>query len=52
MLDMNKKHNTTFIFSTHDQMVMDFARRLLYLRDGEVVRDEKRSEQLGEKGSE
>ncbi len=43
MLDMNKKHNTTFIFSTHDQMVMDCAKRLLYLHDGEVIKDERRA---------
>lgn len=42
MLEMNQKHNTTFIFSTHDQMVMDYAKRLLYLHDGEVVKDERR----------
>lgn len=42
MLEMNRKHNTTFIFSTHDQMVMDCAKRLLYLHDGEVVKDERR----------
>lgn len=42
MLEMNKKHRTTFIFSTHDQMVMDCAKRLLYLHDGEVVKDEMR----------
>ncbi len=42
MLEMNKKHKTTFIFSTHDQMVMDCANRLLYLHDGEVIKDERR----------
>lgn len=42
MLEMNKKHQTTFIFSTHDQMVMDCARRLLHLHDGEVKQDERR----------
>ncbi len=42
MLEMNRKHNTTFIFSTHDQMVMDMAKRLLYLHDGEIVKDERR----------
>lgn len=42
MLGLNKKHNTTFIFSTHDQMVMDYAKRLLYLHDGEIIRDERR----------
>ena len=42
MVDMNKKYKTTFIFSTHDQMVMDYARRLLHLHDGEVIKDERR----------
>ncbi len=37
MLRMNKEYGTTFIFSTHDQMVMDCAKRLLYLHDGEIV---------------
>jgi putative ABC transport system ATP-binding protein len=39
MSDLNKKLKTTFIFSTHDQLVMDFAERLIKLRDGKVVGD-------------
>ncbi|WP_319559984.1 ABC transporter ATP-binding protein [Marispirochaeta sp.] len=39
MKQMNHKHGTTFIFSTHDTMVMDFARRLVRLQDGRVVED-------------
>ncbi len=42
MKRMNKKHQTTFIFSTHDQMVMDYADRLVILHDGQIVSDEKR----------
>lgn len=42
MLKMNKEKNVTFIFSTHDKMVMDFARRVVYLRDGKVERDDVR----------
>lgn len=42
MLEMNEKYKTTFIFSTHDQMVMDCAGRLLYLHDGAISRDERR----------
>ena len=41
---MNKSAGTTFIFSTHDQMVMDYARRLVRIRDGEVESDEVKSE--------
>jgi putative ABC transport system ATP-binding protein len=40
MLALNKAEGTTFIFSTHDQMVMDFARRVVHIRDGQVERDE------------
>jgi putative ABC transport system ATP-binding protein len=36
MLGLNRQAGTTFIFSTHDRMVMDYARRLVLLRDGLV----------------
>jgi len=43
LLDMMKKMNTeknvTFIFSTHDSMVMDYARRLILLHDGRLEED-------------
>ena len=39
MHQMNGRYNTTFIFSTHDQMVMDYARRLVMIHDGTVVSD-------------
>lgn len=42
MVRMNKELNTTFIFSTHDPMVMEYARRLLEIRDGRITRDERR----------
>jgi len=40
MRDMNHKLGVTFIFSTHDDMVMDFARRLVHIRDGVVADDQ------------
>jgi len=40
MLALNKSEGTTFIFSTHDPMVMDFARRLVRIRDGQIESDE------------
>jgi len=40
MKQMNEKKKVTFIFSTHDHMVMDYARRLVQLRDGLVVDDQ------------
>lgn len=42
MLEMNEKLKTTFIFSTHDPLVMKYARRLLEIRDGNISLDEKR----------
>ena len=40
MRDLNKNHGMTFVFSTHDQKIMDRAQRLIHLEDGQVVRDE------------
>ena len=40
MRDLNKNLGMTFVFSTHDQKIMDRAQRLIYLEDGQVVRDE------------
>ncbi|MHC4459212.1 MAG: ABC transporter ATP-binding protein, partial [Planctomycetota bacterium] len=44
LLDMMKKMNqekkVTFIFSTHDRMVMNYADRLLRIRDGRLVDDQ------------
>ncbi len=42
MAEMNRKHGTTFVFSTHDKMVMEFAKRLVYLHDGEFQSDTRR----------
>jgi len=40
MLTLNKAEDTTFIFSTHDPMVMEYARRLVRIRDGRIESDE------------
>jgi putative ABC transport system ATP-binding protein len=37
MKEMNERKGVTFIFSTHDPLVMDRARRVVQLRDGAVV---------------
>jgi putative ABC transport system ATP-binding protein len=39
MARMNKEEGATFIFSTHDQRVIDKARRVVTLEDGVVVSD-------------
>lgn len=40
METLNKEENITFVFATHDQRVMDKARRVITLEDGKVVDDE------------
>lgn len=37
MRRLNETRGITFVFSTHDQMVMERARRLVHLKDGQVV---------------
>jgi len=39
MSKLNKEENMTFIFSTHDQRVIDKARRVVTLADGKIVSD-------------
>ena len=40
MRKLNEEENTTFIFATHDQRVIDRAKRVIYLEDGKVLKDE------------
>lgn len=42
MLELNRKEGSTFIFSTHDPMVMEYARRLVRLKDGTVETETRR----------
>lgn len=39
MKKLNKKLNISFIFSTHDSMVMEYASRLILLKDGLIAED-------------
>ncbi|MBL6449237.1 ABC transporter ATP-binding protein [Fulvivirga sp. 29W222] len=40
MLKLNREENITFIFSTHDQRVIDKARRIIMLEDGKIAKPE------------
>ena len=42
MAELNKKEEMTFVFSTHDQRVIDRARRVVTLVDGKIDQDEVR----------
>lgn len=39
MLKLNREEHITFVFSTHDQRVIDRARRVITLEDGSIVSD-------------
>jgi putative ABC transport system ATP-binding protein len=43
MAELNRKTGMTFVFSTHDRMVMDRARRVITLKDGGVAGDERKA---------
>jgi putative ABC transport system ATP-binding protein len=43
MRELNQKHGMTFLFSTHDQMIMDRATRLVILKDGQIDEDRVKS---------
>lgn len=45
MKKLNKEENMTFIFSTHDQRVIDKARRVITLEDGKIVNDFQRDDE-------
>jgi putative ABC transport system ATP-binding protein len=38
---LNKEENMTFIFSTHDQRVIERAKRIITLEDGKILSDKK-----------
>jgi putative ABC transport system ATP-binding protein len=40
MAQLNREENITFLFSTHDQRVIDRARRIVTLEDGKIISDE------------
>jgi len=49
MRELRDKHQMTFVFSTHDPLVVSYASRVVRLRDGKVVSDERKNS--GEAGS-
>jgi putative ABC transport system ATP-binding protein len=42
MRRLNQEKQITFVFSTHDPMVVERARRVIRLRDGTIEADEQR----------
>jgi putative ABC transport system ATP-binding protein len=42
MREINSREGTTFLFSTHDQRIMEHARRIVRIQDGDIIADEKK----------
>ncbi len=42
MRELNRRTGMTFLFSTHDRMVMERADRVITLKDGRVAKDERK----------
>lgn len=40
MRELNEQRGMSFLFSTHDKLVMEKARRLIVLKDGKIEKDE------------
>lgn len=42
MKELNDSLNMTFVFSTHDEKIMERASRLVYLHDGQIEKEERK----------
>ncbi len=42
MQELNQREGTTFLFSTHDQHIMTLARRVIAIKDGLIVGDDRK----------
>lgn len=50
MRQINRTHGTTFLFSTHDERLLDRVNRKILMRDGRVVEDSATEKSLPQKG--
>jgi len=47
MGELNRERGVTFLFSSHDPLVLEHARRVVQLHDGRLVDDERKLEDPG-----
>ncbi len=41
MKKLNNEYKTSFVFSTHDEKIMSYLKRIIYLEDGKIIKDKK-----------
>ncbi len=42
-VELNDKHDATFVIATHDVRVMEYAPRQVVMRDGKIMSDQTRA---------
>jgi len=40
LVELNKNLTSSFVFATHDEKIMSYLKRMVYLEDGKIVKDE------------
>jgi len=40
LVELNKNLTSSFVFATHDEKIMGYLKRMVYLEDGKIVKDE------------
>ena len=40
LVELNKELTSSFVFATHDEKIMGYLKRMIYLEDGQIVKDE------------
>lgn len=43
MKNIQKQHNTTFVFATHDEKIVSSVERIITLVDGAIIKDQRRA---------
>ena len=41
LVELNQELTSSFVFATHDEKIMGYLKRMVYLEDGQIVKDEK-----------
>ena len=42
MREMNSKYGIMFVFATHDEMILDYMKQIVYMRDGKIISQEEK----------
>ena len=40
LVELNNNLTSSFVFATHDEKIMGYLKRMVYLEDGKIVKDE------------